>query len=52
LRVNFEMSGIQDNMVAVQVPGPLSKASAKKLDAYFDARAVHFVVDYEKSSGM
>ncbi|KAH7035775.1 aminotransferase class-III [Microdochium trichocladiopsis] len=37
--------------VATQIPGPISKASAKKLDEVFDARAVHFVVDYDKSEG-
>ncbi|POR38344.1 Uncharacterized protein TPAR_01471 [Tolypocladium paradoxum] len=37
--------------VITEVPGPLSKATSKKLDLIFDARAVHFVTDYEKSSG-
>ncbi|KAL8352595.1 hypothetical protein RB601_002759 [Gaeumannomyces tritici] len=37
--------------VITEVPGPLSKASTKELNSVFDARAVHFVVDYEKSSG-
>lgn len=34
-----------------QVPGPVSKATSDKLNTIFDARAVHFVVDYEKSEG-
>jgi len=37
--------------VATEVPGPISKASAKQLHEVFDARAVHFVVDYDKSQG-
>ncbi|XDG01568.1 hypothetical protein ABKA04_001183 [Annulohypoxylon sp. FPYF3050] len=45
------MPGVLDNTVSTEVPGPLSRASAKKLDAFFDARAVHFVVDYDKSEG-
>jgi 4-aminobutyrate aminotransferase / (S)-3-amino-2-methylpropionate transaminase len=45
------MVGLLVNSVATEVPGPLSKASAKKLDAFFDARAVYFVVDYDKSQG-
>lgn len=38
--------------VEIQTPGPESQAAAKQLDAVWDARAVHFVVDYEKSSGV
>ncbi|EGX95181.1 4-aminobutyrate aminotransferase [Cordyceps militaris CM01] len=34
-----------------QVPGPVSKAASDKLNTVFDARAVHFVVDYDKSEG-
>lgn len=34
-----------------QVPGPVSKATSDQLNTIFDARAVHFVVDYEKSNG-
>lgn len=45
------MPAIIEVPVNTEVPGPLSKASAKKLDAVFDSRAVHFVVDYDKSSG-
>lgn len=45
------MPGVVGNTGAIQVPGPVSQASAKKLDAFFDARAVHFVVDYDKSEG-
>ncbi|EGY23133.1 hypothetical protein VD0002_g7986 [Verticillium dahliae] len=45
------MPAILENSVATEVPGPLSKAASKQLDAFFDARAIHFVVDYEKSSG-
>lgn len=37
--------------VTTAVPGPASKAAAKKLDTIFDSRAVHFVVDYDKSEG-
>lgn len=37
--------------VISQVPGPVSKATSEKLNTIFDARAVHFVVDYEKSNG-
>lgn len=37
--------------VVTEVPGPQSKAEVKKLGVFFDSRAVHFVVDYEKSSG-
>ena len=35
--------------VTTEIPGPVSKASTNRLDAIFDARAVHFVVDYDKS---
>ncbi|KAI1853831.1 hypothetical protein JX265_012662 [Neoarthrinium moseri] len=45
------MPGVLETSVTTEIPGPLSKASAKKLDAVFDARAVHFVVDYDKSNG-
>ncbi|KAH6646289.1 4-aminobutyrate aminotransferase [Truncatella angustata] len=45
------MPGVLENSVATEVPGPLSKAAAKQLDQVFDARAVHFVVDYDKSEG-
>lgn len=41
----------QEKSVVTEVPGPQSKAAAKQLDTVFDSRAVHFVVDYEKSSG-
>ena len=37
--------------VVTEVPGPQSKAEATKLGTFFDSRAVHFVADYEKSSG-
>ncbi|KAJ0279026.1 hypothetical protein CBS470a_009471 [Colletotrichum nupharicola] len=43
------MPSFVEHSVTTEVPGPMSKASQKKLDAVFDARAVHFVVDYEKS---
>jgi 4-aminobutyrate aminotransferase/(S)-3-amino-2-methylpropionate transaminase len=46
------MPALLENVIATEFPGPLSKASSKKLDAYFDARAIHFVVDYEKSNGV
>jgi 4-aminobutyrate aminotransferase / (S)-3-amino-2-methylpropionate transaminase len=42
---------VEESSVATEVPGPLSKAASKSLDAAFDTRAVHFVVDYDKSSG-
>lgn len=45
------MSGTLEKSVVTDVPGPQSKAEAAKLGTFFDARAVHFVVDYEKSSG-
>jgi len=35
--------------VTTEVPGPISKQKIAALDKVFDARAVHFVVDYEKS---
>lgn len=47
----FTMPAILNNAVAMEIPGPLSNASTKKLDAFFDARTVHFVVDYDKSEG-
>lgn len=37
--------------VTTEVPGPKSKVLAKQLDYLFDARTVHFVADYVKSSG-
>lgn len=37
--------------VITQVPGPVSKATSDQLNTIFDARAVHFVVDYDKSEG-
>ena len=39
------------NTVTTEVPGPKSKEVAKQLDFLFDARTVHFVADYVKSSG-
>lgn len=45
------MPAVIENTVATEVPGPLSKAASKQLDAVFDSRAVHFVVDYDKSEG-
>lgn len=45
------MPAVIESSVVTEVPGPVSKASSKKLDAFFDARAVHFVVDYDKSEG-
>lgn len=38
--------------VGIEAPGPRSKAAAKQLGTVWDSRAVHFVVDYEKSSGV
>lgn len=43
------MPSFTENAVRTEIPGPVSKASSKRLDAIFDARAVHFVVDYDKS---
>ncbi|KAF4981557.1 hypothetical protein FZEAL_2666 [Fusarium zealandicum] len=45
------MPSFVENPVTTEIPGPVSKASAKRLDTIFDARAVHFVVDYNKSQG-
>lgn len=45
------MPAILDNAVVTEVPGPMTKAMSKKLDTVFDSRAIHFVVDYEKSKG-
>lgn len=45
------MAGTIQTSVVTRVPGPQSKAAAKKLDTFFDSRAVYFVVDYEKSFG-
>lgn len=45
------MSPVLEPAVTTQVPGPVSQATVKELNDVFDARAVHFVVDYEKSSG-
>lgn len=45
------MSKVLEVSVATEVPGPLSKGASSKLDTIFDARAVHFVVDYDKSEG-
>lgn len=36
----------------IESPDPKSRAALKELDAVWDARAVHFVADYEKSSGV
>ncbi|KAL4726264.1 4-aminobutyrate transaminase [Fusarium chlamydosporum] len=41
------MPSFVENPVRTEIPGPVSKASSKRLDAIFDARAVHFVVDYD-----
>ena len=45
------MPTLLESLVVTEVPGPISKAACKKLDQFFDSRAVHFVVDYDKSSG-
>lgn len=45
------MPAVLEQAVSTEIPGPLSKASSKKLDSVFDSRAVHFVVDYDKSEG-
>jgi 4-aminobutyrate aminotransferase/(S)-3-amino-2-methylpropionate transaminase len=43
------MGGIQVHKIVTQIPGPKSAEMAQELDAVFDARAVHFVVDYDNS---
>lgn len=45
------MSPVLEPSVSTAVPGPVSQAHAEKLNSVFDARAIHFVVDYKKSSG-
>lgn len=45
------MPSFVETPVTTEIPGPVSRASTKRLDAIFDARAVHFVVDYNKSNG-
>lgn len=45
------MSGVLDISVATTVPGPASKQASEQLNTIFDSRAVHFVVDYDKSEG-
>ncbi|KAK7416422.1 4-aminobutyrate transaminase [Neonectria punicea] len=45
------MPSFVETPVITEIPGPVSRASTKRLDAIFDARAVHFVVDYNRSSG-
>ncbi|KAM0347174.1 hypothetical protein ACHAPU_005115 [Fusarium lateritium] len=41
------MPSFEEIPVRTEIPGPVSKASTKRLDTIFDARAVHFVVDYD-----
>lgn len=36
---------------ATEIPGPVSKEGSSKLNSVWDARAVHFVVDYDQSQG-
>ncbi|SPJ82314.1 probable UGA1 - 4-aminobutyrate aminotransferase (GABA transaminase) [Fusarium torulosum] len=45
------MPSFAETTVRTEIPGPISKANTKRLDTIFDARAVHFVVDYNKSEG-
>ncbi|KXJ84730.1 aminotransferase class-III [Microdochium bolleyi] len=45
------MPALLESLVVTEVPGPISKVACKKLDQFFDSRAVHFVVDYDKSCG-
>jgi 4-aminobutyrate aminotransferase/(S)-3-amino-2-methylpropionate transaminase len=45
------MPALLQSSVTTAVPGPLSQRACEKLDKVFDARAIHFVVDYDKSSG-
>jgi 4-aminobutyrate aminotransferase / (S)-3-amino-2-methylpropionate transaminase len=40
-----------ERSVSTEVPGPKSKNAVAKLSRVFDGRAVHFVVDYNKSQG-
>lgn len=44
---------IVDNttIVATEIPGPISQKKIAALNEVFDARAVHFVVDYARSHG-
>ncbi|KAH8169236.1 aminotransferase class-III domain-containing protein [Sarocladium implicatum] len=44
-------SAIHEQSVVTEVPGPKSKAAAAEIGQVFDSRAIHFVVDYEKSEG-
>lgn len=45
------MPSFAETTIRTEIPGPISKANTKRLDTIFDARAVHFVVDYNKSEG-
>lgn len=49
--VYFFIMSVLQNKVTTDLPGPQSKASAEQLGHVFDARAVQFVADYEKSEG-
>lgn len=40
-----------EHKVTTAIPGPKSQAISNELNSVFDARAIHFVVDYDKSSG-
>ncbi|KAH8885260.1 4-aminobutyrate aminotransferase [Thozetella sp. PMI_491] len=45
------MATMLEKKVTTEVPGPVSKAEQKRLDAIFDARTAQIMVDYEKSNG-
>lgn len=49
LRPEFKMPGVIPQAQSSQIPGPWSKSTIKQLHSVFDSRAVHFVVDYQKS---
>jgi hypothetical protein len=40
-----------DPKVTTAVPGPVTNSTQESLNAFFDARAVQLIVDYEKSQG-
>lgn len=46
-----KMPGLITQTQSVQIPGPLPNTAIKKLHTVFNSRAVHFVVDYQKSHG-
>lgn len=52
-RISYQLATMSslEQSVVTEIPGPQSREAARKLDAFFDSRAVHFVVDYDKCSG-